>query len=207
MATISVSQLTELVALLESTPGFADLVRSLESGNSGTIDGAWGSASALAAAALAERCSKTLIVVLPRPADCDEYIDDLQAFLGRDVDVFPAWDTLPQETVITDSVFGRRLRTLRRLQSNSPPNVVVTTIVALMQPVPARAELVNGTRRLGVGDTLDQNEFQAWLTSRGFELVTGIQLPGEFAVRGGIIDLYPPDREDPLRIEFFGDEI
>lgn len=207
MATISVSQLTELVALLESTPGFADLVRSLESGNSGTIDGAWGSASALAAAALAEHCSKTLIVVLPRPADCDEYIDDLQAFLARDVDVFPAWDTLPQETVITDSVFGRRLRTLRRLQSNSPPDVVVTTIVALMQPVPARAELVNGTRRLGVGDTLDQNAFQEWLTSRGFELVTGIQLPGEFAVRGGIVDLYPPDREDPLRIEFFGDEI
>jgi transcription-repair coupling factor (superfamily II helicase) len=76
-----------------------------------------------------------------------------------------------------------------------------------MQPTPSRAELAEGTRRIGVGDELDQEEFQNWLTSRSFALVTGIQLPGEFAVRGGIVDVYPPDREDPLRIEFFGDEI
>jgi transcription-repair coupling factor (superfamily II helicase) len=207
MATISVSRLTELVPLLESTPRFADLVQSLESGNSGTIDGAWGSASALAAATLVERSQEPVVVVLPRPSDFDQYVDDLQAFLGRSVDVFPAWDTLPQDTDITDLVFGRRLRTLRRLQSNAPPEVIVTTIVALMQPTPSRVELVEGSRRIGVGDELDQDEFLKWLTDRGFELVTGIQLPGEFAVRGGIVDVYPPDREDPLRIEFFGDEI
>ena len=207
MATNGVAQLTELVPLLESTPGFFDLLQSLKSKNSGTIDGAWGSASALSAACLTKHNDHPLLVMLPRAADFDEYVYDLQAFLGYEIDAFPAWDTLPQEVDITDSVFGRRLRTLRKLQSDAPPKVVVSSIAALMQPAPARAELAEGTRRIAVGDEIDQEEFQNWLISHSFELVTGIRLPGEFAVRGGIVDVYPPDREDPLRIEFFGDEI
>jgi transcription-repair coupling factor (superfamily II helicase) len=199
--------LTALVSLLETTPGFEELIAALESGNSGTIDGAWGSSSALSVATLSQRCGGTTLVVLPREADLDDYADDLAAFNGEPPVIFPAWASLPQETDVTDVVFGRRLRVLRQLAGDTPPQVVVATIAALLQPVPAREEIAAGTRRLVVGDVLDEEAFRQWLTERGFEAVTGIQLPGEFAVRGGIVDVYPPDAEDPYRLEFFGDEI
>ncbi|MHC4878970.1 MAG: transcription-repair coupling factor [Planctomycetota bacterium] len=207
MATAQAEQLQSLVPLLEDTPGFAELVATLTSGNSGTIDGAWGSASALAAAALAGRCPQTQLVVLPRVADVDDYLDDLTAFLGDAPVVFPAWDTLPTEHDVTDAVFGRRLRVLRQLQSQTPPRSVVTTIGALLQPTPSRDEIQAGTRRLAVGDEIEQADFETWLTDRGFERVTGIQYAGEFAVRGGIVDVFPPDAEDPIRIEFFDMEL
>lgn len=200
-------ELTALVSLLEGTPGFNGLVSALEAGNSGTIDGAWGSASALTSATLSKRCPGTLLVVLPRQADLDDYADDLEAFLDEAPSIFPAWDTLPNEHDVTDSVFGKRLRILRRFQGAERPKLVVTTIAALLQPTPSRAEIQAGTRTVSIGDELDQEDFQQWLIDRGFERVTGIQLPGEFAVRGGILDLYPPDSEDPIRLEFFDTEV
>lgn len=200
-------ELTALVSLLEGTPGFNGLVSALEAGNSGTIDGAWGSASALTSATLSKRCPGTLLVVLPRQADLDDYADDLEAFLGDAPSIFPAWDTLPNEHDVTDSVFGKRLRILRSFQGADLPKLVVTTIAALLQPTPSRAEIQAGTRTVSIGDELDQEDFQQWLIDRGFERVTGIQLPGEFAVRGGILDLYPPDSEDPIRLEFFDTEV
>jgi transcription-repair coupling factor (superfamily II helicase) len=200
-------ELTALVSLLEGTPGFNGLVSALEAGNSGTIDGAWGSASALTSATLSKRWPGTLLVVLPRQADLDDYADDLEAFLGEAPSIFPAWDTLPNEHDVTDSVFGKRLRILRRFQGVEQPKLVVTTIAALLQPTPSRAEIQAGTRTVSIGDELDQEDFQQWLIDRGFERVTGIQLPGEFAVRGGILDLYPPDSEDPIRLEFFDTEV
>lgn len=200
-------ELTALVSLLEGTPGFDGLVSALKAGNSGTIDGAWGSASALTSATLSKRCSGTLLVVLPRQADLDDYADDMEAFLGEAPSIFPAWDTLPSEHDVTDSVFGKRLRILRQFQGGEWPKLVVTTIAALLQPTPSRAEIQAGTRTVSIGDELDQEDFQQWLIDRGFERVTGIQLPGEFAVRGGILDLYPPDSEDPIRLEFFDTEV
>ncbi|MDG2358967.1 MAG: transcription-repair coupling factor [Planctomycetaceae bacterium] len=200
-------ELTALVSLLEGTPGFNGLVSALEAGNSGTIDGAWGSASALTSATLTRRCPETLLVVLPRQADLDDYADDLEAFLGEAPSIFPAWDTLPNEHDVTDAVFGKRLRILRQFQGAERPKLVVTTIAALLQPTPSRAEIQAGARTVSIGDELDQEDFQQWLIDRGFERVTGIQLPGEFAVRGGILDLYPPDSEEPIRLEFFDTEV
>ncbi|MFP6766175.1 MAG: transcription-repair coupling factor, partial [Planctomycetaceae bacterium] len=207
MTAVQIDDLTALVSLLETTPGFEELVAALDSGNSGTIDGAWGSSSALAMATLSQRCDSTMLVVLPREADLDDCVSDLESWCGETPAVFPAWASLPQESDMTDAVFGRRLRILRQLNSASPPGLVVATIAALLQPVPARHEIKAATRRLAVGDQLDENSFCDWLTGRGFESVTGIRLPGEFAVRGGIIDVFPPDADDPCRIEFFGDEI
>ena len=145
-------ELTALVSLLEGTPGFNGLVSALEAGNSGTIDGAWGSASALTSATLTRRCPETLLVVLPRQADLDEYADDLEAFLGEAPSIFPAWDTLPNEHDVTDAVFGKRLRILRQFQGAERPKLVVTTIAALLQPTPSRAEIQAGARTVSIGD-------------------------------------------------------
>ena len=201
------AQLDDLVTLFGRNSELAGILKALGQGESAAIDGAWGSSCALVTAVIARRADAPLLVVLPRIGDVDDFAGDLASFVGENPVVFPAWESLPQEHRLSDLVFGSRLRILRQLESDTPPSVIVTSFPALMQPVPARAERESATRRLAVGDRLDLSEFLAWLIERGFERVTAIELPGEFSMRGGILDISPPDALHPLRIELFDDEI
>jgi transcription-repair coupling factor (superfamily II helicase) len=80
-------------------------------------------------------------------------------------------------------------------------------MAAVVQPVPPRDDLATSGRRLKVGDALDPDEFGRWLVENGYKRVEAVEFPGEFGRRGGICDLFPPDAADPVRLEFFGDEI
>jgi transcription-repair coupling factor (superfamily II helicase) len=212
-------RLLELVGRLERQEGFPEIVASLKAGHAATLDGVWGSSCALAAAALAEHAPATLVIVAPRLADIDGLIEDLALFTRFVPERFPAWESLPSERVVHDEVFGDRLRLLKLLldqvsshaESSTPqeptPKLVVASIHAMMQPVPRRESLARQTRSLGVGSQLAIEEFSRWLVEHRFHSTTAVELPGEFSVRGGIIDLFAPDWYDPVRIELFGDEI
>ena len=76
----------------------------------------------------------------------------------------------------------------------------------MLQPVPSREQVAASTRMLAVGETIEPEQFVRWLVERGFARVAAIELPGEFSMHGGILDLFPQTETDPLRIEFFGDE-
>lgn len=92
----------------------------------------------------------------------------------------------------------------------APPNttgIIVTCLPALLQPVPARSDIQEATRRLAVGDELALEPLLDWLIERKFERVTAVEMPGEFCVHGGILDIFPPTESDPIRIELFGDEV
>ena len=199
--------LRDLVPRLLDGQGFADVVDSLCRGNSGAIDGAWGSSCALVAATLAGQARSTLLVVLPRIRDIDEFAEDVAGFFASAPAVFPVWESLPDEHTIGDAVFGSRLQVLNQLESAQPPPIVVTSIAALLQPVPTRADRQAGTRRLRVRDEVDIDALLGWLVDSGFERVTAIELPGEFSMHGGILDIFPTGADDPLRIELVGDEI
>ena len=197
----------ELVPLLDHVDEFRQVIAAMRQGHGGTIDGSWGSSCALAAAAVANNAPGTLLVVLPRIGDLDDFAADLASLLPTPPGVFPAWETLPKEHSVSDNIFGARLRVLRELESPAPPKVVVAPFPALLQPVPARESRQAGTRTLRVGDDLPVDEFLRWLVDRGFERVPALEAPGEFAMHGGILDVFPPEAVDPIRIELFGDEI
>ena len=236
--------LRELPALLSKQDSFAAVVAALKRGEAGAIDGAWGSSAGLVVAALAQQMSggatpspqpsppmrgrggetgATLVVVLPRMHDVDEFADDVYNFLvatgGSPVGsagvppaatapaIFPAWESWPPDGSAMDAVGGARLRVLRALASDKPPRVIVTSGPALMQPVPGREEIAASSRSLRVGEDVDVEELLRWLIERGFERVPAVELPGEVSVHGGIVDIFPSDSEDPLRLEFFGDEL
>ncbi|QEG18968.1 Transcription-repair-coupling factor [Gimesia maris] len=206
-----IQSMQDLVPVLSRSDGFAAVTAALRSGQSGTIDGAWGGSCALAAASIATALDSVLLIVLPRLSEIDEFTGDLASFLGTIPEIFPAWETLPDEHDVADTVFGGRLRVLSRLQhsggNESTPQVIVTSFPALLQPVPSRKQREAATRRIQVGDEIDTDAFMKWLLERGFERTTAIQLPGEFSMHGGILDLYSPDSALPIRIEFFGDEV
>ncbi|MCA9117494.1 MAG: transcription-repair coupling factor, partial [Planctomycetaceae bacterium] len=199
--------LHSLVSLIAQAPGFEEVVAALRRSQTATISGAWGSASALTVAALAAEAPGPLVMILPRMSDVDDFARDLEAFTGISVPQFPAWETLNREHSAADPIFGQRLRILTSLESTAPPALLVTSLPALLQPVPSRATRESSSRTLRVGDEADPEVLFSWLVERGFDRVPAIEAPGEFAVRGSILDVYPPGAIDPVRIEFFGDEI
>jgi transcription-repair coupling factor (superfamily II helicase) len=205
--TPAVERLTDLTHLVQTLEGFEPLVESLKQGHGATIDGAWGSSAALATAALVGSAPSTVVVVIAHPRDLDGWAGDLASFAGIRPLVFPAWDNRPGEEQGVDEVAIQRLRLLKQLESEEPPRLVLTTMQALMQPVPDRAALAASRRLLRTGETHELEELTAWLVDHGYQHTEAVDLPGEFSRRGGILDVFPPDAEAPSRLEFFGDEI
>ena len=206
-ATSASDRLLELVRRLEHHDGFAELVAALKAGHAGTLDGVWGSSRAVCAAALARHAPASLVVVCPQIAQSDDLVDDLALFTRLTPEKFPAWESLPSERVIHDEVFGDRVRVLKLLEGPDRPKLLVTSVQALLEPVPDRQTLRQQTRWLRVGEAVEIDELSKWLVERGFHNTSAVELAGEFAPRGGIVDIFAPDWYDPVRVEFFGDQI
>lgn len=207
--------LASLTDQLEQLDGFAEVQASLAAGHSGTLGGVWGSSCALAAATLEKACPASLVVVVPRSAMIDTLADDMRLFTSAEIDCFaPSEQSLSRKAtsgITGDEIEGARLRTIKRLatldSASGTPAIIVTSIQALMQPVASREALAAATRTLSLGKTLDMEELSTWMTERGCHPTSAVELPGEFALRGGILDIYPPDSVAPVRIELFGDEV
>jgi transcription-repair coupling factor (superfamily II helicase) len=144
--------------------------------------------------------------------------EDLVTYLGDLVDpasvaYYPAWETLPHERLSPRSdTVGQRLAVLRRLQhpgtdpSNGPLKVVVAPVRSILQPqVEGLADLE--PVELAVGDEADLEDVVRRLAAAAYSRVDLVEKRGEFAVRGGIVDVFPPTLEHPLRVEFWGDEV
>jgi transcription-repair coupling factor (superfamily II helicase) len=183
------------------------VVDTLRADGAGTIDGAWASSASLACAMVAVEVPSTLLVVLAHPGDVEAWINDLYSFANIKPLLFPAFETWPVEPSAFDEIPGKRLRLIQRLASPTPPKLVVATVAALMQPVPSREDLTQQSRTLRLNEAIDLEELSTWLVDHGYKRVDAIEMPGEFSRRGGIIDIFSSDAEDPVRIEFFGDEV
>ena len=123
---------------------------------------------------------------------------------------YPAWETLPHERLSPRSdTVGRRLELLRRLAGNSElpaPQIVVAPVRSVLQPqVKGLGKLT--TIRLTVGEDIDLTDLAAALVGAAYTRVDLVERRGEFAVRGGIVDVFPPTEEHPVRVDFFGDTI
>lgn len=201
-----VQGLADLPRLIQAAEGFAPLAHELRAGRSGAVDGAWGSSSALAIAALAREAPTTILIVIAHPGDLDTWAGDLASLTAIRPAEFPAIEGLPSESHRLDTAIGERLRLLQKLTAEPLP-LILTTIQSLLQPVPSRTALEARTRLVRVGDTLDLDEFSAWLVDHGYRRLDAIEAPAEFARRGGIVDVFSPDADAPYRLELFGDEI
>src|SRR3954447_9721377 len=199
--------LKDLTRLVQRAPGFPEVLAALKNGRSATIDGAWGSAGPLAAAALGLHAPRTLVIVLAHVGDVDDFRDDVATFAGVAPEVLPAWDNLPREASAGDEVFGRRIRAVKRLGGPTPPRFVVAPLQALLQPVPTPELLTRTSRTLRVGDTLRVEELAGWLVEPRLTRVEVVEVTGEFSLRGGILDIFAPDSSEPVRVEFFGDDV
>src|SRR5579884_3278030 len=132
----ALDNLQDLTRIIQTAEGFHPLVAALKNGRAAAVDGAWGSSASLTAAALGLHAPTTLLVVIAHPRDVDPWVEDIASFAGKRPVNFPAWEASPGEERAVDEIAGQRLRLLRMLQSPEPPRYVVTTMQALLQPVP-----------------------------------------------------------------------
>ena len=145
----------------------------------------------------------------------DRRLDQLEAglqFFAPDLKVLslPAWDTVPYDRVSPSAdIVSKRITTLGRLVIGSikEPTLVLTTVNAILQRLPPRAFVRAAFKPIAPGQRLDMSELIKRLGLYGFQRASTVMEPGEFAVRGGILDLFPPGRINPIRLDFFGDNL
>lgn len=180
-------------------------------------NGLWGSAAPILAALLAERLRRPLLYIAAHFDQADHARDDMEVALGRPCEVLPAWETLPGEGAAAGEVGSERTRLCCLLDEarrggesqsdDKRPLVIVTPIQAIMQPVPSMDAIDANSMTLRVGQDINPERVAEFLTERGFERLDLVEQPGDFALRGGILDIFATADVDPVRIEFFGDEI
>ena len=128
---------------------------------------------------------------------------------GTEVLRFPAWDCLPYDRVSPNpEIVSERIATLARLlEPAAGPRIVLTTVNALVQKVPPRAVFQGVSRTLKPGGVVKPEELARFLEANGYGRAATVMEPGEYAMRGGIIDIFPAGRADPVRLDLFGDSI
>ncbi|WP_235529370.1 transcription-repair coupling factor [Nocardioides sp. Soil774] len=162
---------------------------------------------------LVER-GRTVLAVTATSREAEDLVEELGDLVDPDtVAYYPSWETLPHERLSPRSdTVGRRLAVLRRLRhpgtdaANGPLKVVVAPIRSLLQPqVPGLADI--DPVELVPGDARAMEDVVRGLAEAAYTRVDMVERRGEFAVRGGIVDVFPPTEEHPLRVEFWGDDV
>ncbi|MDN3505340.1 MAG: transcription-repair coupling factor [Rhabdochlamydiaceae bacterium] len=164
-------------------------------------------------------CPKSLIIsYLRKELGCDilvisggnresRLIDDLTA-LGQTSYEFPAWEALPGDDITPSSdVIGERLSQLNALSNQKNSCLVVTPLQGVLQKLPSKDALYIHTLTLKVGDEISFDSLAKKLTELGYTRETLVEDKGQFAIRGGLLDIFPTSEYNPFRLDFFGDTI
>ena len=150
-----------------------------------------------------------LLVVASSTKQAEQLIEDLRFFAGDSdmpILVFPPYNILPFKFLsYHNETAGHRIRVLYQLLEETAPSVVVTTIEALLQKLIPRHEISRYAELVIAGEEIERDYLISKLISGGYVKTAIVEEPGDFSVRGGIIDIFSPLYPDPLRIEFYGD--
>ena len=155
--------------------------------------------------------SKSCVIHIARDDKRMAAVKDALAFFAPDlrVEIFPSWDCLPYDRISPNSgISASRLSFLTDLaQDTAEKYIILTTVNAAMQRVPTRSILSSATFQAQVGQRIDLNKLYSFLSKMGFSKNSNVSEPGDYAVRGGIIDIFAPGEVGPIRLDLFGDVI
>jgi transcription-repair coupling factor (superfamily II helicase) len=204
------------------------------------VEGTWGSFGPMLVGYISEKLGRPILYIRPHIDDADKAADDLQTFTGWQIEAFGAWEGEEDLADATDEIRAQRLMLVSRIsslvgrQATYEKWIVSASVQSLCQPIPKPEAIEKSSLALEVAADMSPERVVEWLVENGFERTERIDLPGQFARRGGIVDIYAPlaqksmddktmddGRIDPrpsalwsmgseakaVRIEFFGDTI
>jgi transcription-repair coupling factor (superfamily II helicase) len=155
-----------------------------------------------------------VLVHVARDAQRQQNFINAMGFVAPEIELmnFPGWDCQPYDRVSPNGpITSQRMTTLSRLArsrtAEDKPRILSTTVDAIVQRVPPRDRIAAETFSAAPGNVIDTKHLTEWLETNGFLRTGTVQDAGEYAVRGGIIDLYPAGLASPVRLDFFGDQL
>lgn len=158
---------------------------------------------AFAIAGLFDSVGESLLVVVPGEGEAEELVDDLRLFVD-DVVLAPAWEILPFEHVSPSiATMARRSEARERLGGDEPVLVVASVRASIQRLSPSSTTPF----RMAKGAEADLVEIASTLAALGYSRTDRVEARGEFAVRGGIVDIFPAQGDLPLRLDFWGDQL
>ncbi len=190
----------------------ADLIGMIRE-NRGTVDcsGLGGSEIAYCLAEVHRGAKRSLFVVAPTLKEAETIISDIRFFLApaeESILFFPPYHIIPFKPVdYNPETAAHRIKTLYRLITEDDPKIVVTTIEGLLQKIIPRTSLSAFPEIIITGEEVNRDQLLSHLISGGYSKASIVEEPGDFSVRGSLIDLFSPLYPDPVRIEFFGDTV
>ena len=193
---------------LSLSPSLRHFEHLLQSGHSLVIERLWNSPKALLAALAAEATGKNILILTGASPEEVRLFHDFKIFSDRPIIDFPAWETLPSENIPpSPDIVGERYAALRQIASSECPPMIISSLQACLQKL-LPLTVVNGlSLECVVGKPLVFQSVIEKLVTMGYQRKNVAADKGEFAVRGGIIDLFPVSSPDPFRLEFWGDEL
>ncbi len=218
-----VDQLTNHSALIQAA-------EALQRDNRLSIEGVWLGALPPLVAAWTNHSKQPLLVIVSHLAEAESVAGELSDLTRQSIDLFPPGSEDSELESLTHQETAQRLHVLSRLfqygiksakqeksQANADapdgksadllPPIVVTTLPSIQQSVPSPHSLDSDKKLIKVGGRVDLTELKKWLVKSGYHATGSVQLAGEFAIRGGILDIFPPDETLPVRVELFDDEV
>ena len=197
----------DLPQLLFDQAGWLDCIAGLKQKSSVSFDSVWGSSCALLAAALHDQLQRPILFVHPDEKNADQFIDDFPVFSKATVRRWPTHETGRMAEISADPGYGERLRLLKDMVAGSVPQIISASVPSLMLSVSSPDVVTSQSFGLRVGQRIDLAIFRKWLVNNAYQPIAAVNLPGEFSMRGGIIDVFAPDWSLPARVELFDDEI
>jgi transcription-repair coupling factor (superfamily II helicase) len=166
------------------------------------------------ALALRSPSRPAVLALVARDGQRQAQFENGLAFVAPEIEVLslPAWDCQPYDRVSPNAaIAARRMTVLSRLarsrSGEERPRILLTTVNAILQRVPRRARLAAESFSAAPGNMVDTGDLAAWLDRNGFLRTSTVRETGEFAVRGGLVDLFAPGMPNPVRLDFFGDTL
>ncbi len=196
-----------MIERLAASTSLKNLQEILKAGSSVVLEELWDVTKALLAVLAVQATGKSILLLTGGTAE-DALFDNIAEMAPELPVEFPAWETLPGEEIPpSPDIIGKRMEALNALLHKKGPSIVLCPIASFLQKVPAKATLKNLLSTWKKGNKIPFDQIPSLLTTLGYKRAPIVSDKGTFAIRGGIVDLFPVASSDPFRVDFFGDEI
>lgn len=207
-----------LLKLLHQNKQYKEIVSHVLRGDDCSVNGLWGSSANFFITAIANERLKRIekqpkiLLVVPTLEEAQDDLEDLNTFLQNHVSLFPANESIFPEDFSDNDILAQRIHILKQIlhsdsNSRSKLDIIVSPIQALLQPVPSPQSLSENILCIRKNQEHSRDKLILWLQDHHYQSVSQIENAGEYALRGGIVDIFPYASDVPYRIEYFGDEI
>ena len=197
----------KLLSLLKTIPEYADLLKALAKGQSAAVTGIGQINRSHMIAGLRQETDRPLVILCQDEIAARRLHEELKAFLKEEVPILPGRElTLYDAAVVSRSWEQKRLRQLFDLSQGKPPIQIMSWESLSLRTIPPHV-LLSAAFTLEVGQEYTMEDLTRRLTDSGYSRCGMVEGPGQYALRGGIIDIFSPASDAPIRAEFFGDEL